>query len=134
MRGKSKPRQLLNGSYLIKSGDDKLLEKEIIKICGYCKKPEIKKIKDRITLVGNKNIIQKSLEMVDSLKNDINSKEEGKKSIEIEISKYPIEMTKEKIIIEKEISTIRHEINRLQNMKENQKKDSQQLKFLFNKT
>ena len=37
--GKSKPKQLLNGSYLINSGDDKLIEKERIKICGNCKKP-----------------------------------------------------------------------------------------------
>ena len=133
MRGKSKPKQLLNGSYLIKSGDDRLIEKERIKICGYCKKPEIEKIKDFITLVGNKNIIQKSLEMVDSLQNDINSKEEEKRNIEIEISKYRIEMNKEKRIIEKEISTSRHEINRLQNMIENQKKDLKQLEFLFNK-
>ena len=28
MRGKSKPQQLLNGSYLIKNGDDKLIEKK----------------------------------------------------------------------------------------------------------
>ena len=66
MRGKSKPKQLLNGSYLIKSGDDKLIEKERIKICGNCKNPEFEKIKDFITLVGSKKILQKSLEMVDS--------------------------------------------------------------------
>ena len=45
MRGKSKPKQLLNGSYLIKSGDDRLIEKERMKICDYCKKPENEKNK-----------------------------------------------------------------------------------------
>ena len=70
--------------------------------------------------------------MVDSLQNDIYSKEEEKRNIEIEISKYRIEMNKEKKIIEIEISTSRHKINRLQNMIENQKKDLKQLEFLFN--
>ena len=82
MRGKSKPKQLLNGSYLIKSGDDKLIES------GNCKNPEIEKIKDFITLVGNKKMIQKSLEIIECLKNDIDSKEQEKRNIEKEISKY----------------------------------------------
>ena len=59
--------------------------------------------------------------MVDSLQNDINSKEEEKRNIEIEISKYRIEMNKEKRVTEKEISIGRDEINQLQNVIENQK-------------
>ena len=92
----------------------------------------MKKIKDFITIVGNKNIIQKSLEMVDSLQNDINSKEEEKRNIEIETSKYRIEMNKEKRVIEKEISISRDEINQLQNVIENQKNYSKQSELLFN--
>ena len=150
MRGKSKPKQLLNGSYLIKSGDDKLIES------GNCKNPEIEKIKDFITLVGNKKMIQKSLEIIECLKNDIDSKEQEKRNIEKEISKYRIEMNrlkniietqinnskrlellfneneKEKRRIEKEISISRHEMNRLKTSLETQVKNSEHLEVLFN--
>ena len=43
MRGKSKPKQLLNGSYLIKSGDDKLIEKERIKFVVIVRNLKLKK-------------------------------------------------------------------------------------------
>ena len=43
MSGKSKPKQLLNGSYLIESGYDRLIEKERIKILVIARNLKLKK-------------------------------------------------------------------------------------------